>query len=540
MGNFEAWVSRESEKLGTNFASLDLEVRNRLLEELMSGLENGFRSRMDSPDLRFAMRKGIGKKYTTFSHYDQSDGCAYPMSGDSTCPPPPPPDACDAPCQPIDLDCPGDSNGCNTGDGNPGSVDCGCGENFGYVCDNGCVHTTSAGCIDEGKCKDGGCENNGGTGEKCIDGTLGGFSCVDEGCFNTASAGCTDSGCEDNEKCLNNSQTANCTDQQGCKDNNCDNRNVYGNTCVDMKNGGSQCRDDMCCNRKCLDNESCFDDVCANGRDCIDDGCYDESSSCGDSACFNSSKPSSSQIGCLDHSCKDAPCMNYGNTCKDESNQCQDDKCANWATCQNTASNCDDSNVSDTGVCINRPYCPPTGGQDGCRQDWGSSSDDASPCVDSGGNCIYFNCTNSNKLCWDTVSVCTDNGCTNTTLCMDSGSTPDNACVDQCQNNNGSNCIDFENCNDDACANSQGMCLNDDLCKDTNNCSDGRCFDVGQSTLTHCTDSTACGNTKCVNVRERDSENDISQGCPVCDTNVASCPYCDHSTESCVDHRCDP
>ena len=62
MENFEAWVSRESEKLGINFASLDLEVRNRLLEELMSGLENGFRSRMDSPDLRFGKRRNIIKE----------------------------------------------------------------------------------------------------------------------------------------------------------------------------------------------------------------------------------------------------------------------------------------------------------------------------------------------------------------------------------------------------------------------------------------------------------------------------------------------
>ena len=62
MENFEAWVSRESEKLGINFASLDLEVRNRLLEELMSGLENGFRSRMDSPDLMFGKRRNIIKE----------------------------------------------------------------------------------------------------------------------------------------------------------------------------------------------------------------------------------------------------------------------------------------------------------------------------------------------------------------------------------------------------------------------------------------------------------------------------------------------
>ncbi|HOO97846.1 MAG TPA: hypothetical protein PKV16_08925 [Caldisericia bacterium] len=56
------WVINESRELGVDFTCLTHNQQNYIIASIMSGLENGFRSRCNYPDLRFARRRGIEKR----------------------------------------------------------------------------------------------------------------------------------------------------------------------------------------------------------------------------------------------------------------------------------------------------------------------------------------------------------------------------------------------------------------------------------------------------------------------------------------------
>ena len=499
MENFEAWVSRESEKLGINFASLDLESRNRLLEELMSGLENGFRSRMDSPDLRFAMRKGIGRKYTAFSHYDQSDGCSYPMSGDSTCPlNNTAADTCfyANPCTPTDTQCPPGS----TGNAGPDCIDfcqdssscppfnendqVDCAENDGKTCDNGCINTTASECKDDANCFDNKCSNvnvqSYCTDEnKCYD-----FRCKNEG-----------------QSCNDNSSTGPCFDQK-CHNGTCNDTNKCG-TPLDQACGDKQCLNRLGCN----------------------DGDTQIESTCLDSSCYNSAaRGSSVPEACTDQRCFDAICINTYGTCVDgkDGTACSDDVCQNSATrgeyCTNESSSCTDIS------CHHRPLC-----YDGGSGTTNTCSDSDCPdvpnfsCTDAGTQCIDVDncedapCSNSSQgnfrswQCSDSGS-CTDNSCTNERMCNDDASSQscnDNQCVNQMMCTDFGNCSDAScdnemcndrspscadtNCNNETCENGRGPYSSAGCGANDNNTQDGFCTDI--QTSTGCTDRNAVDHT---------------------------------------------
>ena len=58
MEDLTSWVSREAQNMGVDFSCLSSHTRDQIISIFMSGLQNGFRSRMDT---EFAKRRWIVK-----------------------------------------------------------------------------------------------------------------------------------------------------------------------------------------------------------------------------------------------------------------------------------------------------------------------------------------------------------------------------------------------------------------------------------------------------------------------------------------------
>ncbi len=361
MENFEAWVSRESEKLGLNFASLDLEARNRLLEELMSGLENGFRSRMDSPDLRFGKRRNIIKARLddneNSNQYDSSNADSILTTTNST-------------------NC---LNDINCSDSGQACINCNC-TNYGY----------QAHCTDSDQCMDRPCKNAN-IGE-CSDQS----ECFDDMCGNSdanLSSNCSDDHCCDNacyDKTSGMAQT--CSDANQCNDAQCINYGEQG--CYDESN---QCSDNICANwggspaTECSGEHDEHDGKCTNQPYCRDYGCREDT----DSGCLD---------GCNGDQANGSSNRN-NNVCLDTGVGCTDD-----GGCVNSTNCIDNMTCIDTVGCGNS-----TQGQ--CIDLYGCSDNlcnNASFCTDIG-SCNDFQCQNELR-CTD-IGTCTDSSCSNSIIC---------------------------------------------------------------------------------------------------------------------------
>ncbi len=452
MRDIRDWVIEESAKLGYDFNSLPQNKQNMILSSIMAGLENGFRSRCNYPDLRFARRRGIDRSRNSKTSSSQAKGTNQPAHYTDVMPPLDEPpgsclDACDPP-PPID---PCDSNGCNGGDacdsngcGGGGETDTDCSENDGFTCDNGCVNEYETACTDDDKCIDNECENSGINMETCSDETTGSAGCIDTRCTNTATGGCNDT--------------------------------ATGGACSDQKCINDYCSDTINCgSMNDPDDEStkCGDQQCVNMESCIDGGTGDVT--CVDTACQNTSGTKGASNACIDTSCGDVMCINTWGKCGDTevgSNSCHDSPCLNQDCYnQDSSSGCIDNS------CRNQPFCtdsPNTTCTDAC----GSIVDrrDTNKCVDDN-FCIDDECGNDiekpSMSCLDNPG-CRDNGCINERMCNDDaseGSCKDNSCVNEMI------CTDFGQCTDSSCDNE--MCgdraptCSDSTCTNTT-CSDGR------------------------------------------------------------------
>ena len=506
MENFEAWVSRESEKLGINFASLDLESRNRLLEELMSGLENGFRSRMDSPDLRFGKRRNIYKNVGDATDLSQQEEDGYYSPTYS------------AECFHVDDD----PQTCNV--------------------------TYSGGCTDQSTqgCTNMGCSNSSGSctndGNACLD-----LQCNNTVCTNFDGNMCNDQLCQNSTMCSNqitgecqdnSCNNSMCQDNQRCFDSNCNNNpgKIAASFCSDF----AQCLDAPSCsnNTKCNDNNPalgqnvCMDNTCKNDPNCFDDvGCFDlkcenKNSSCTDTSnanykctdnnCFNyhsECRDGSSEGECLDYAClneatSDRKCVDY--FCSDRpcanklgENNCQDEyNCTDYSCYNQTSTRCIDSLTCIDTHCGNMPPledCPndndtqSTGCQDvgvNCNStdrqpDCFVDHEPSSGCPTDGISCIM----DQRAFCID-EAVCIDGeDCVNSTNCIDNGQS--GACLDtNCENTGGeyaATCTDQQSCSDQSCTNNT-MCMDESSCNN-DECNNSNCFDF----------DSACTNNNCTN-----------------------------------------
>jgi len=323
------WVQSESRNLGVDFSCLSQNVQNNIISSLMSGIENGFRSRMDSPDLRFAGREGISKFES-----NKNKITTEPFSTSSA-------DSCIDSC--THLECM-------------------------YACDGTCHPADNTRCLDPNcsyptTCQFSTCTDT----DNCTENDS---KTCDNWCSNSQLSSCTNGTCID-MKCSNGSSMGGeiCKDTgTGCIDNMCRNSSSVGSSeCTDI--GG--CSDSVCCNRTCSDGNSsveiCQDDVCANGNTCEDAG-LEGSGGCNDSACIDSGTRGTPS--CTNSRCYDAPCVNF-NQCTDDSvsSFCTDSTCNNLgcadrptiSSCSDaTASACSDNNPCQYVACDKMCLNPPT------------------------------------------------------------------------------------------------------------------------------------------------------------------------------------
>ncbi len=307
--NLRDWIKTEVNDLGYSFEQLPDITQKQILSMITITLESYFREKMDSPDMRFALRSGISiSDFSPRGNPPPVDTCAnsvchVDIGGGCQADAPPG-------CSEFSIRCL--DNGCvyMTSCQN---VECtnmlsNCTENFGKVCDNWCVNNDS------------GCSETAG-------------NCIDMRCTNQSNQGCNDVG--------------NCSDMR------CDNRNpTLAMTCGD----NSGCSDQVCCNRDCKDegtgSTSCKDEVCANGKLCTDNS-GSAGGSCWDQACLNSGSPGGDS--CSDGNCRDKPCVNY-NTCADTA-FCHDQVCRNPGCHDVSSSTCTDKTCPDNPTCTNGGSC---------------------------------------------------------------------------------------------------------------------------------------------------------------------------------------
>jgi len=602
MEDLTSWVTKEAQNMGVDFACLSQQTRNNIISILMSGLENGFRSRMDSPDLRFAKRRGIGKESSGSILLDHSmvnnqPTCPTNPSIDNTCTNPSQqhPTCTDGNC--IDNGCTNyiscgdnacDDNGCqNKPDANCTNTNC-----MDNQCRNNDCTDDRDTCIDDLDCIDGtegSCSDLGTYTQKCLDtNTCSNFNCSDENCqdSNCSNSGCTDTGissstipvdcidsscsnqsCLDsveNLKCFDNTCSNNyeCTDMNNCEDNSC----VNSVDCADNMQLAVSCGVDSTCK-----NDDCFDGGMKSNSKCLDSGCTNETcedeTSCKDNSCFNT-------VGCLDDDCQDGGseecfdglCIN--SSCTDVV-QCEDKGCINCERPQHTCSDSGANFCKDT-ACFN----------------YGQGCSDDTKCLDNVcRNWVSTRCTNSN--------TCTDTLCTDFPVCVDSSACNDGsdrqscssifdmggaaACADEkekcwdqdcvdgeyqksCSNEESHHCIDFNKgmsgCVDQvggssqACANSTN-CIDyvegatgkncvDLYCINTTNCADrNECLDDHCENQTLCTDDSKCGSDDvCTNTYCSDIGTYNDPCTPSTTGSDTSCLRSEIDEINCVDNGC--
>jgi len=245
MKDLQCWIKEESSKLGYNFESLTKQQQNQIISSIMVGLENGFRSRCNSPDLRFArrMKESLsGQKKNSIDYTTSSDEqCFY------------------------GSDC---LNLCN----------------INQACHDGCLDA-GGGCLDGPACEDGNsCSNT----TNCIDTSSMTQGCQDNNCSNaqgaTAGATCWDQGglCTDSQ-CVNGSSSSNdiCINDVGCTDIDCTDYRCFNRAPL-----GTKCSTDIgnCQDINCMeigrrqapfdaDRKSCPHMADHSAESCIDHVC---------------------------------------------------------------------------------------------------------------------------------------------------------------------------------------------------------------------------------------------------------------------------
>jgi hypothetical protein len=351
MQNLSVWLENEATNLGLDIEKLSNNQKYNLNKILFQMIENGFRIRSDNPDIRFGNKSGILKDSVLLSAGEVElqtiiesveiipiDNCT-----NGTC------------MYPCDPGSGRDQNGaCTNGTCGGGPRDA-----ISRSCTDGtCTHETPTGCTNgQSSCSNNGCVNSGTA--ACTNNGGSNFTCTDTDCHNISEGGCIDSGpcfdvycgntmgCEDkvnaclDQPCSNTpqGQGLKCIDSGNCSDISCRNEGLPSqqNSCVD-----GLCKDDVCCNRVCIDGNTgdCEDDVCGNGRECKD-GTF----SCKDSACMNSG--SVAQESCTNQNCVDNSCVDF-NLCSDGSagadpTTCTDNNCQNAGCHYSIAATCIDT-----------------------------------------------------------------------------------------------------------------------------------------------------------------------------------------------------
>jgi cysteine-rich repeat protein len=459
---------------------------------------------------------------------DGESGCQFPLNQGP----------CDDgdPCTVADFCKEGECAGTPVGscdDGNPCTND-GCDPAVG------CVHAAIAGSCDDGNA----CT----TGETCADGTCKATAFLNCNDGNV----CTDDFCDPADGCLNEPNTAPCSDNSLCTQND----TCAGGICVAGKE--ISCSDsNPCTNDTCLplvgcahtnNAEDCDDsDPCTVGDTCSGGNCIGISQAdCDDdNACTNDF--CTPMVGC-DHSpnaaaCDDGDVCTVGDKCAagqcqpgaplicDDSNICTydsctpikgclfapneiacddknscttDDICTNGSCQGNGSLDCDDGNPCTVDICLPQGGCSHVPAVGECS--------DGNPCtvgdVCEGGQCqpgAPLECVDSNPC---TEDGCGDKGCVYTPIsdvpCDDGNEcTSSSTCQEGlCEGIGTLKCDDDNICTTDYCDPSQGCvhALNDapcddgDICTLADACSLGEC--IGSQTLS-CDDNNPCTDDSC-------------------------------------------
>jgi len=255
-----------------------------------------------------------------------------------------------------------------------------CPENDGKSCDNKCSNSNTAECTDNFNCVDNECDNSGGA-QECVDNA----NCQDTECQNSAGGTSGAIGCVDNQ---------NCTDISGCTNSpppgaECrDNNNCIDTECKNQARAGlctdtTGCKDDMCCNRRCEDKGT-------NEAACLDDMCGN-----GRVCTDNSTTTGGEAFFCKDDGCVNSPDPVTPN-CRDTN--CVDESCVNFDGCVDN---------SQDGICTDRT----------CKSA-PQGTDYTSQCTNEGTGCTYDSghCPNFSTSCTDSFETCVNN----TSACVNS------------------------------------------------------------------------------------------------------------------------
>lgn len=242
MTEFESWVSQEVKNMGYNFHELPKEKQNFILSNILAGIENGFRSRCNYPDIRFGRRKSILKKGNSGNIENIQSVNLQPQYLVNT-------------------------YGPNCSDS-------------GTCLENLCINQANQGCVDTNDCNDCSCGNNAGPpNADCTDS----IKCLDGSCIN---AHCEDTGSSEVNRC-SDYQCINSGSYSGgdtCQDGKCSD-----SPCINMPAGASACSTDTDCkNDPCINSSGCSgpndpaDIRCTNQPYCSDTGCLDSNFHCTD------------------------------------------------------------------------------------------------------------------------------------------------------------------------------------------------------------------------------------------------------------------
>lgn len=376
----------------------------------------------------------------------------------------------------------------------------------GYCCQSGCL----------GPCDSGSCDSAGACEPRlCNDAN----PCTDDLCVASA-GGCQyvaddTNGCSDGNACTQTDlceagacvgqNPVVCDDVNPCTDDWCNPTSglcQFANDDTNVCSDGNACTDvDQCLAGTCISSPP---RVCDDGYDCTDDICNaitgfceyykDDTNACSDgNACT------------LTDVCKAGVCLGTNPKVCNDDNACTDDSCnIQTGACQFTNNN--QNPCSDGNACTLTDLC--SAGT--CVGSSPKACDDTNPCTDD-------QCNPATGLCVfvaNDANVCSDgNACTQTDLCV-SGT---------CLGSSPKSCDDLQECTDDSCNPSTGMCVftNDN----TNTCSDGN----------SCTLTDFCNNGVCEgnNLKVCDDGNPCTDD--ACNSVSGQCQYFKDDTNLCDD-----
>jgi len=380
-------------------------------------------------------------------------------------------------------------------DGNP------CTDDSCDAATGACINVANTAACDDGlfcngadSCSDGSCAAH--AGDPCVGGTECADACDEQmdACFVGAESPCADDGnpctddvCDGGGTCLHVANLAPCDDGLFCNGADMCERGICsahtGDPCV----GAGQACDEATESCVTLECTTPSDPACDDGNACTDDSC-----NVADGTCQHASNAAPCDDGnacTTDDTCGAGSCQPGAPRACTDGNACTDDRCEPASGCAfaDNAAPCDD------GVFCN--------GADTCAA--GSCSAHAGePCVGTGQacdeaakSCVTLECTTPSDPACDDGNACTDDSCNmadgtcqhtnNTAPCDDANActTGDTCGGGSCQTGTAVECVDGNECTDDACdpasgcvfSNNAAPCDDGIFCNGADTCAAGAC-----------------------------------------------------------------